>query len=318
MPSNLLPSNINDLFASFPELTTRKPTFSDADDVAFLAGLRQIAQLDQPKQGAAQQDPDFANKIIQLAINRTGKSTSSNKLPLNDQPLGNNVVHPNSIKSEPSAAKPSLSKAEIDRGKQDIETVNSDLKLLSTLLGRPISANDLPQLTQQFGGGGSSEAPKRRYPSSTSTTTTTTAQPAIIKEVELLQSLLRSPTKDIKSQVGSDEFYGNTDEAILATILKQKGIGPSHNNLPIEQLLGQNNNYYQTTRTTTTTRRPRPPPRQSRPILDGLSWLWRTWQDTAPGPQASKLKAQTPREVASSPIKSQQLYDDGTDGDTYT
>lgn len=148
----------------------------------------------------------------------------------------NNAVHPNSIKTEPTSGKPALSKTEIERGKQDIETINSDLKLLSTLLGRPISPNDLPQLTQQFGGGGtSSDGPKKRYPISTSSTTsTTTAKPAIVKEVELLQSLLRNPNKDIKSQVGSDEFYGNTDEAILATILKQKGIGPSHNNIPIE------------------------------------------------------------------------------------
>lgn len=85
----------------------------------------------------------------------------------------------------------------------------------------------------------------------------------------------------------------------------------------IQQLLGQNNNYYQTTRTTTT-RRPRPPARQSRPILDGLSWLWRTWQDTAPGPQPTKPRAQSPREVSSSQVKPQQLYDDGTDGDSYT
>lgn len=191
---------------------------------------RQIAQSDQPKQSASQQDPEFANKIIQLAINRTGKSTI--KLPSNEQPSNNNVLHPNSIAS--TSGKPTLSKTEIERGKQDIETISSDLKLLSTLLGRPISPNDLPQLTQQFGGGTSSSVPQKRYPSSTPSTTSTTKPPAIVKEVELLQSLLRSPNKDIKSQVGSDEFYGNTDEAILATILKQKGIGPSHNNIPIE------------------------------------------------------------------------------------
>lgn len=161
-------------------------------------------------------------------------------MPLDEheQQLTNNVLHPNSIKTETPAVKPSLSKTEIERGNQDIETINSDLKLLSTLLGRPISSNDLPQLTQQFGGAASSAGPKKRYPSSTSTTSTTTQQPAIVKEVELLQSLLRSPSKDLKSQVGSDEFYGNTDEAILATILKQKGIGPSHNNLPIEVING--------------------------------------------------------------------------------
>ncbi len=156
-------------------------------------------------------------------------------MPSDNQPLTINALHPNSLKTEISAGKPALSKTEIERGKQDIETINSDLKLLSTLLGRPISPNDLPQLTQQFGGATSSDGPKKRYPSSTSTTSsTTTPKPAIVKEVELLQSLLRNPNKDIKSQVGSDEFYGNTDEAILATILKQKGIGPSHNNIPIE------------------------------------------------------------------------------------
>lgn len=164
-------------------------------------------------------------------------------MPLDEQPFTPKAPHPNSINTEPSAAKPSLSKTEIDRGKQDIEAINSDLKLLSTLLGRPISPNDLPQLTQQFGGGGvasPSDGPKKRYPSPTSTsstTTTTTGKPAIVKEVELLQSLLRNPNKDIKSQVGSDEYYGNTDEAILATILKQKGIGPSSNNIPIEVII---------------------------------------------------------------------------------
>lgn len=40
-----------------------------------------------------------------------------------------------------------------------------------------------------------------------------------------------------------------------------------------------------TTTTTSTTRRPRPrrpPTREPRPILDGLAWLWQTWQETAP------------------------------------
>lgn len=40
---------------------------------------------------------------------------------------------------------------------------------------------------------------------------------------------------------------------------------------------------------------PMPPSRPQRPILDGLSWLWRTWQDTAPGrPQKSPAIAPPP------------------------
>lgn len=42
---------------------------------------------------------------------------------------------------------------------------------------------------------------------------------------------------------------------------------------------------------------PPPPPRQSRPILDGLAWLWRTWQETGtnarPPPQRQRPQQAT-------------------------
>lgn len=53
----------------------------------------------------------------------------------------------------------------------------------------------------------------------------------------------------------------------------------------LEQIALNPNQPITTTTTTTTTRRPRPrrpPTREPRPILDGLAWLWRTWQETAP------------------------------------
>ncbi len=57
----------------------------------------------------------------------------------------------------------------------------------------------------------------------------------------------------------------------------------------LEQLSGNANQRPPTVRPTLTTTPyspfqplPNPSRRQPRPILDGLAWLWRTWQDTAP------------------------------------
>jgi hypothetical protein len=63
----------------------------------------------------------------------------------------------------------------------------------------------------------------------------------------------------------------------------------------LEQLSGKTNQRPPTLRpilTTTTfapfAALPDIPRRQSRPILDGLAWLWRTWQDTATGPSTRR------------------------------
>lgn len=168
-----------------------------------------------------------------MALNRTGKGTALlDESPPKD--ISINSINLNTIE------KPKLSKSEIERGKQDIETINSDLQLLSTLLGRPVSAKDLPKITQQFGGGrGTGRVKSEVSPTaattttSTTTTTTTTSKPAILREVELLQTILKTQQNNVKPAPPS-EYYGKTDDAILATILKQQGIGPTHNNIPIE------------------------------------------------------------------------------------
>lgn len=226
---------------------------------------RQIATADGST--STTKNPQFANKIIQLAINRTAKNTNSPENQINTLLEGDS----NQIEK----AKPLLSKEEVEKGKQDIAAVNNDLQLLSSLLGRPISANDLPNLTNQFG----DAPPQRKIP--TSTTTTTTARPAILQEVELLQNLLQANKLNEESTVEVPvDAYGKTNDALLATLLKQQGIGPAHNNVPVQQLISAN--LYPTT---TQRSRPTAPVRTARPILDGLSWLWRTWQDTAPGQQ---------------------------------
>lgn len=39
--------------------------------------------------------------------------------------------------------------------------------------------------------------------------------------------------------------------------------------------------------------------RPARPILDGLSWLWRTWQDTAPSAKPAGQKVPTYNDITS-------------------
>lgn len=186
--------------------------------------------------------------------------------------------------------------------------MNNDLQLLSTLLGRPISANDLPSLVN------TAEKPG-------TTTTTTTQKPAVIQEVELLQNLLQANklNEDATVEVPEDA-YGKTNDAILATLLKQQGIGPAHNNVPVQQLIS--GNLYPTT----TTSRPRTGTlRPARPLLDGLTWLWRTWQDTAPGAQnavmtnSGRTKTRASAYTAPSGAQSPNApvnFDEGLDTDT--
>lgn len=214
---------------------------------------------------------------------------------------------------------------DIEKNKQDVNALNNDLKLLSTLLGRPISEKDIPQLTQ-------TPAPQQNRPTTIEmkplTTTTertkkiTSTNPALIREVELLQTIFEKQQTTPKSTndlflpgVEPADAYGKTNDALLATILKQRGIGPAHNNIPVDLFS-----------TTTTTQRPRQPypVRSSRPILDGLSWLWRAWQDTAPGgarqPTSSRTRTRGLMPTDAAPAQNTQnghlTFDEGLDSDT--
>lgn len=80
----------------------------------------------------------------------------------------------------------------------------------------------------------------------------------------------------------------------------------------LQTLLGQNG-YGAYEPQTTTTRRPRPrtTPRPARPILDGLSWLWRTWQETAPGaPPQSRQRPTATRQATASQLADLNVEDD--------
>lgn len=171
-----------------------------------------------------------------------------------------------------------ITAAEIEAGKKDIESVNQDLALLSTLLGRPVTINDLPDLT-------------------TPTKPSTVAPQIIHNEVAQLSGAIDDQTR-VKSAVSSGssdskanlpQFYGKTDNAVLAAILKQQGVGPVHNNVPVEELLQQtfstSTPYIRPVQITPRPTAPQQPPPPRRPVVDGLAWLWRTWQETAPGPR---------------------------------
>lgn len=209
------------------------------------------------------------------------------------------------------------------KGQQDITQVNNDLQLLSTLLGRPVSPDDLPDLVNQFDGNAGQRVGQKSTAPPLISASTSAPQPPIIKEVELLQNLLQANklNEEATVEVPSDA-YGKTNDAILATLLKQQGIGPAHNNVPVQQLISAN--LYPTT-----TARPRPSltQRPSRPILDGLSWLWRTWQDTAPGgaqnPTSSTNSGRTKTRASSGQTGTYSNtangavnFDEGLDSDT--
>lgn len=166
---------------------------------------------------------------------------------------------------------PTVNQDEIDKNKKDVATLNKDLQLLSALLGRPVSQKDIPKLTKQA----STLTPSSTTSKMTIATKTTVNPKVVQQEIELLQQIAKKPDEPVPDNdlTSTDELaaidpsdaYGKTNDALLATLLKQRGIGPAHNNIPL--------NIYSTTTTTTARPRYQSASRSPRPLLDGLSWL---------------------------------------------
>lgn len=159
----------------------------------------------------------------------------------------------------------SITADEIEKNKKDVASLNTDLQLLSSLLGRPISPKDIPQLAQPA----STLSPVLTTArSSTVRSIRTTASPAYVQESELLQQIAQKPDEiepdndltstDELAAIDPSDAYGKTNDALLATLLKQRGIGPAHNNIPLSIY-------------SSTTEKPRyqTPQRSPRPLLDG-------------------------------------------------
>uniref|UniRef100_A0A182NDQ4 Uncharacterized protein n=1 Tax=Anopheles dirus TaxID=7168 RepID=A0A182NDQ4_9DIPT len=285
-----------------PSLST---VIVDKDDPAFLNDVRKLPNFATPNPLV---DTPLANRILQLAIQRDPKSIA--RLPLktgNEFPSFEKARTESQLKEIPKAIATTLSPEEIEQTQKqldrEVQQYNNDLKLLSNLLGRPITEKDIPSLTKQLGTGGQRQQFATAGPATTAKTTTTagtTRRPAATADGELLKQLLLTQQQQHNSSpavIERPEFYGKTNEAILAAVLKQRGIGPSNTNGNIEDILAQISPGARTPPlppivittprpTPRRTRPPAPPPLRSQsPILDGLSWLWREWQATAPQPR---------------------------------
>ncbi|CAF4949443.1 unnamed protein product [Pieris macdunnoughi] len=210
--------------------------------------------------------------------------------------------------------------------------VNDDLKLLSNLLASPSPLNEpFDPLTQKP----AHTQTTQRTPSSTVPYGIQIAVKDDLKnehdDAKLLQTLIKlqdaQETTTVRSKLAitghsSDEAlkkliqktqpagmmsestkpsmslsteYGNSNDALLAALLKEQGFGPTTASSLDEQirlaaLLNQVVVTPKARRTTT----PPPPPAPRRPILDGLSWLWQQWRDTAPGSQAPRQSRPAP------------------------
>ncbi|XP_055532927.1 mucin-2-like isoform X7 [Wyeomyia smithii] len=296
------------------------------DDADFLNDVRKLPNFATPNPLV---DSSLANRILQLAINRDPKSISLNN-QLNVLPT-TTTLSPQEIEN----TKKQLNK--------ELQNYNNDIRLLSTLLGRPITSNDIPELTKRLTTTTLKPSTPRATTTMTTTTSTTTTQQPPLNPV-LLQALLLKQQQQHNSSPAAVEnvasTYGKTNEAILASVLKQRGIGPTNTNANLEEILAKISPRTGTATVlpiiTTTTSRPRPrtarppvalPPLQSsRPILDGLTWLWREWQATAPQPRqrlpGSSLIASPPPSEAFSlsaggrvPSQSQAYRDEGLDPD---
>lgn len=238
------------------------------------------------------QDPELVNKIIHLAITRAGKDSSQiEKLQEFSNILASTTTTTTTTEKPTTTSSTTTVRAvnrdEFAKAQMDIESYNNDLKLLSTLLGRPIGPNEIPKLARQV----------------TSTTTTTTTVSPALKDIQLKPNF--NLPEDIFLDDSNSNIYGKSNEAILAAVLKEKGIGPANNNIPVHF-------EYPTTQRTVyrTTRQPRP-------IIDGLSWLWKTWQETAPATRPGSVRVPAPAALTNVRLpgtyRTRQVVDDGTD-----
>lgn len=127
----------------------------------------------------------------------------------------------------------------------DLKQLNDDLKLLSALLGRPISVAEIPSLVNQVGKSTAPSTltpvtkPKTTRTTTPSTTTTTRVQSTTSKLPEVFDV---AKYLQQNSQVGSTasastsspSVYGKSNEAVIAALLKEQGIGPENNKIPID------------------------------------------------------------------------------------
>lgn len=260
---------MDDLYNSFQSaspIAPGKSTFSDQEDIDFLNKLRQFGRINV----TTPQSPTFANRVIELAeqqrtkittpittTSTTSKTTTTNyDFTKDEAQLGQDLALLSSLLGRRISAEdiPKLNQQFQRKGegrrpipttttktttttmanykrtmtKDELAEVDKNLKLLSSILGRPITIEELPTIMRQYRFGRNPTVP-------TTTTTTTTPAPIINSNTPITRDEVIELLKDPDVGLGDNiDTYGKTNDAILAAVLKQKGIGPAHNNVPVD------------------------------------------------------------------------------------
>lgn len=274
-------------------------TFNPGTESSYLAN--QIAQL--TRSGKSAGVSDILN-LIETSTPKKKPDSSENELLSN---RAGPIASSTTAKPKPITSLHELQKQKVQHDK-DVKALQDDLKLLSALLGRPITAAEIPSLIGQVGKstGPSTVSPDKSRNNLRSTEVTSTTPRTSTKP--WTPPTILDTAKYMEATSTTAAYFGKSNEARIAEILKLQGIGPENNNLPVDvsehliftcsvltifplkqELLQQvvaNPGKPISTPRTTTTRKTRLPPvipsREPRPIIDGLQWLWGQWQATAP------------------------------------
>ncbi|XP_045534088.1 flocculation protein FLO11-like isoform X11 [Papilio machaon] len=202
-------------------------------------------------------------KLLQALLKATGQDPSKFNIPtLPSVNKPNKDNQPSVLASPKTTTKPFGVKIAV---KDELKNVQDDAQLLQTL----IKLKDAQETTTQrnkiaITGQSSDEALQKLIQKAKPT--------AMVSEAT-------------KSSVSLSTEYGNSNDALLAALLKEQGFGPTTASSLDEQvrLAALLNQVVVTPKARRTTTPPPPPPAPRRPILDGLAWLWQQWRDTAPG-----------------------------------
>ncbi|XP_047519537.1 mucin-3A-like isoform X4 [Pieris napi] len=210
-------------------------------------------------------------KLLQALLKATGQDPSKFNIPT--LPTTTKPAQTQTTQRTPSSTVPYGIQIAV---KDDLKNEHDDAKLLQTL----IKLQDAQETTTvrsklAITGHSSDEALKKLIQKT---------QPAG------MMSESTKPSMSLSTE------YGNSNDALLAALLKEQGFGPTTASSLDEQirLAALLNQVVVTPKARRTTTPPPPPPAPRRPILDGLSWLWQQWRDTAPGSQAPRQSRPAP------------------------
>ncbi|XP_026491138.2 mucin-2-like isoform X7 [Vanessa tameamea] len=311
------------------QVTTEMPstsTFSDEEDLQFLQNLKSVLSA---KNSGEDPETALANRVIALAVERslneiqTGKKVETSTTTYRPTTTTARLMTTTTKMTTTEAS--TLNTPSIE---EDIKQFEQDTKLLQALLkatGQDPSKFNIPTLTntnRPVTASIDSTTAKPYGPKiavkdelkneqddaqllqtliklqDAQETTTQRSKIAITGQSsdEALKKLLNQAqpagmvSEATKSSISLSTEFGNSNDALLAALLKEQGFGPTTASSLDEQLrlAALLNQVVVTPKARRTTTPPPPPPAPRRPVLDGLAWLWQQWRETAPGPDVAR------------------------------